>query len=137
MIRAFARSVLAGALVGAAPYLLFSTFFALLGLTRVEQATDIPASLLLAIAPLLVAAPIVAGGTLLIGLPFTAWLARHDRESALAYSAGGLVAGAAFAALLVFVIDVRDGYWLAGLGAASGGVTGWTWWTSARRPDAR
>ncbi|WP_334655813.1 hypothetical protein [Sphingomonas panaciterrae] len=137
MIRAFAKSVLAGALVGAAPYLLFSTFFALLGLTRVERATDVPASLLLAIAPLLVAAPIVAGGALLIGLPFTAWLARHDRESAVAYIAGGLVAGAAFAALLVFVIDVRDGYWLAGLGAASGGVTGWTWWASARRPDAR
>ena len=95
------------------------------------------ASLLLAIAPLLVAAPIVAGGALLVGLPFTAWLARHDRESAVAYIAGGLVAGAAFAALLVFVIDVRDGYWLAGLGAASGGVTGWTWWASARRPDAR
>lgn len=137
MIRAFAKSVLAGALVGAAPYLLFSTFFALLGLTRIERATDVPASLLLAIAPLLVAAPIVAGGALLIGLPFTAWLTRHDRESALAYSAGGLVAGAAFAALLVFVIDVRDAYWLAGLGAASGGVTGWTWWASARRPDAR
>lgn len=101
------------------------------------MAIDIPLSLLLAIMPLLVAGPIVAAGALMIGLPFTAWLMRHGRESALAYIAGGVIAGAAIAALIIFVIDVHDGYWLAGIGAASGGTTGWTWWASARRPDAR
>ena len=137
MSRAFAKSVLAGALIGAAPFLIVSMMFGLFGLDKIERLSDIPVSLFLAIMPLLVAVPIVAGGAVLIGLPLTAWLTRHARESALAYAGVGIIAGAALAAMIVFVIDVYDGYWLAGMGAASGGVTGWTWWASARRPNAR
>ena len=133
----FAKSVFFGAVAGAAPYLLFSILFAILGLPRaLTDPGEFLAMLALAVLPLAVAIPVVLTGSIVVGLPVTAALKRWDQESAAAYIGIGAASGAALTLLLLFLIAAPpDSEWLAIFGALSGAVTGLTWWLSWRKPN--
>ena len=108
--------------------------FGVLILPRALLDGEIFPLLLLSVAPLLVAAPVVAGATIIIGLPVTAALSRQGRESARVYGCAGAVAGAIVTAALIFLMNVLDGYWLVPFGSLSGAVTAYTWWKLERAP---
>jgi len=108
--------------------------FGVIMLPRAILDGEILPLLLLTAAPLLVAVPIVACATIIIGLPVTAALNRQGRESAPAYGCIGAVAGAIVTAAIIFLLDVLDGYWLVPFGALSGAVTAYTWWKLERAP---
>gem|GEM_PF-6234294 len=108
--------------------------FGVIMLPRALLGGEILPLLLLTAAPLLVAVPIVACATIIIGLPVTAALNRQGRESAPAYGCIGAVAGAIVTAAIIFLLDVLDGYWLVPFGALSGAVTAYTWWKLERAP---
>lgn len=137
-MRPFIKSVLLGALAGAAPYLLLSALFTLIAIPRAFSSwREFGAMVTLAISPLIVAVPIVAAGALLIGLPTGHALQRWNRESALAYTGSGCAAGALMAAAPAWLLDVPDPPWAVALGAIGGAVTGLSWWRLARSPRAR
>ena len=132
-MRPFLKSILLGALVGAAPYLLTSLLFALFAIPRAFSSVSEFASLLvLAISPLIVAVPIVAAGALMIGLPTTRLLKRWNQENGFTYTAAGGGSGAVMALVLAVLLAVPDLPWAALLGAFSGAVTGFSWWRLAR-----
>lgn len=84
--------------------------------------------LLLLLSPLLIAAPVVLGASLLIGLPLTALLRAWNREAGEYYVFAGLVFGAV--PFLVWMV-MPDGSpslgVLSALGGFGGAVTGWQW----------
>jgi hypothetical protein len=128
----FVKSVLLGALAGSAPFLVF---------TGTLVATSLPRGFngdgQLAVLPLLVATPIVLVSSILIGLPLTVVLRRRGSESRFAYIASGGAAGFIIPPVILFLMSAPSGYWIAILGAVGGGVTGRTWWASARDPEVR
>ena len=133
-MRAFVRSVLFGAIAGAAPFLLMSTMLVLIGLPRaLTDGREFAAMLMLWTAPLAVALPIVTCGSIFIGLPVAAMLRRRGAENAISYGSIGAASGGVLTAALVFVLEVFDGYWLTLLGAIAGAVTALTWWRSRSR----
>ncbi len=91
----------------------------------------------LVVLPLVVTILLVLLGSVLIGLPVTVLLRKRGGESAAAYIAAGAVGGLALPALVLLALNAPSGYWTCLLGAFSGGVTGATWWTRARKPNVR
>lgn len=133
----FAKSVLFGALAGAAPMLIFTTVLAIGSLPEgVNGDGNLLPSLKLAILPLVVSLPLVLGASIVIGLPLTAILKRKGWESGMVYIATGAVAGFILPIVILLLLHAPAGYWTAHLGAVGGAVTGRTWWTSAREPFA-
>ena len=85
MMPAFAKSVLIGSLVGAAPFLAFTLLLAEFSLPDgINGPGTLPATLWLAILPLVVSFPIVLGASIVIGLPLTFALRRNGWESSAA-----------------------------------------------------
>lgn len=108
-----------------------------LWLDRTDIASP-PLSIILLFVPI-VAALVTAMAAALIGLPLTWLLARGGRETAWAYPAAGLVAGAAVT-IAFFGMGVGGAgrpaaEWLliASFGAAPGFVCGALWWLRYRR----
>lgn len=137
-MRPFLKSVLLGALAGAAPYLLASLLFTLVAIPRAfTSMREFASLLLLAASPMIVAVPIVTAGGLMIGLPTSRLLKRWNKENGFTYTGAGGGSGALMAFILGLLLDVPDLAWAALLGALSGAVTGFSWWRQARSPRAR
>lgn len=131
----FVKSVLFGALAGAAPVLMFTTLLAASSLSEgLNAGSRLFPFLWLAILPLVVATPIVLGASVFIGLPLTAILRRKEWESGAVYIGVGAAVGFVLPIVGLLIMAAPAGYWMALLGALSGAVTGWTWWRSAREP---
>jgi hypothetical protein len=88
--------------------------------------------LLFAIFPVGLTLAFVLPASILIGLPVTAILVRLRAESEAAYVLIGLTIGFALPLVVLAWMGTPEGWWLALLGAFSGGVTGRTWWIEAR-----
>ena len=135
VILPFAKAVLLGSVAGAAPYLLLSLVFVLLGLPKaLTSFTEFLAMIGLAVLPIAVALPMVLTGSIAIGLPATAALRHWELESGAAYTAIGTVSGGGLAFAIAVLFDVPDPPWAGFLGSISGAVTGLTWWRSGRAP---
>lgn len=133
-MRAFLKSVAAGSLAGAGPVLIFTMLLAVVSLPEgINGPGSLLATLWLAILPLVVSAPIVLVASIVIGLPLTYVLHRQNRESAATYIGWGAAFGFIIPIVVLIWIAAQSGYWIALLGAASGGITGRTWWISARQ----
>jgi hypothetical protein len=122
--RAFGQAVVFGSLAGALPGFLITVPVALL--------TDFGegglSGLLLLISPIMIAAPMVLAGCLLIGLPFTFLLVRLRQERGRYYLLAGFLTGATPFTILMLMPDTGN---LVGLlsvaGALGGAVSGWVW----------
>lgn len=136
-IGAFFKSVVFGALAGAAPILIFTTVLSLVSLPEgLNGDGRLFPSLWLAILPLVVSFPLVLGASIIIGLPFTAFLKYRKWESSAAYIGGGAAFGFVLPPTILLIGEAPAGYWMALLGAVGGAVTGRTWWVSAREARA-
>lgn len=134
-MRPFVKSVLFGALAGAAPVLIFTGALAIASLPQgLNGAGRLFPSLWLAILPLVVSIPLVLGASIIFGLPLTLILRRRGWESASAYISVGAIVGFALPIVILLLMAAPAGYWMALLGAFSGAVTGRTWWLSGREP---
>lgn len=131
----FAKAVLGGTFVGAAPFLLFTL---MLGFGSLPEGFNgdgrLLPSLWIAVAPIAVTLPIVLASSVVFGLPVTAILQRNGRECDIAYIGAGAVIGILVPIALLQMMAAREGYWLSLLGALSGGMTGYIWWKDAREP---
>lgn len=131
----FIKSVLFGAFVGAAPVLRFTISLAV---TSLPEGLNGDGKLFpvfwLAILPLVVATPIVLGASIIIGLPLTVILQRNKWESGAVYMSVGAAFGFVLPIFGLLSMAAEEGYWMALLGALSGGITGRTWWILARKP---
>lgn len=126
-MRAFIRAVLIGTLAGAAAPLLLTLPLAVISLGDGGFDGTIRSSLMIGIAPLLVAFPVVLGCSLLLGLPAVAIFRRLGIETVASYVCLGCVAGGVVPTMLLWLIAAPDGYWMAFLGTFSGGVTAASW----------
>lgn len=135
---AFAKSVLIGSLVGAAPFLAFTLLLAASSLPEgINGAGSLPATLWLAILPLVVSLPLVLGASTVIGLPLTFVLRRKGWESSAAYVGVGGAFGLLIPIAGLLMMEAEGGYFTALLGAVSGAVTGRVWWRSARHLESQ
>jgi hypothetical protein len=126
-MRSFAKSVLIGTLVGAAPALLITLPLALLDLIQpMGGRSDLIRSLWLGVLPLIVAFSLVLPCTVLIGLPVHFVLQKIKIGRAEPYALVGAVFGIGVP-LLILVLIGSDNYWLVILGCISGAATGWSW----------
>ena len=82
--------------------------------------------------PLIVAFPIVLLASIVFGLPLTALLRWTKREGFSVYVGSGFAIGSLIPIAILVLVGATDGYWTAVLGAISGAVTGYVWWTDAR-----
>lgn len=139
MLIRFCKAVLAGSFTAAAMPLFFTILFALLSFADrgISGPGSMGASLYLMILPLLVTTPIVLVASILIGLPLTLFLRRNGRESTPAYCAAGGIAGFLLPIAGLLWLGAPDGFWIAGLGAISGAVTGYVWSAQTKRPIPR
>jgi hypothetical protein len=135
-LRAFALSVLAGGGMAAAVPLLW---WLSLGLAAGAWTwADLPSVTGVALYILGVSTIVVLAFCLVVGLPTVTALRLARRESAAAYVTLAAAIGAVAPLALLYATRTPSGYWLALIGAASGGVTGYTWWRSSRvRPRGR
>jgi len=83
--------------------------------------------------PLLITFPIVFAASIIFGLPLTFLLKSINRESLSHYCLIGASIGFVITIVGLWLLEVEDGYWIVMLGGVAGGVTGYTWWTSARK----
>jgi hypothetical protein len=123
-ILAFARAVLWGSLAGGGPFLLLTVPVAI-----ESPQWGRPEAIWIAAMPIAIAAAVVALAAAFFGVPLTAWLARQDDESRLAYVIAGLGVGALLPIALVAMLfgDAEAGAFLAIPGAFAGAVTGASW----------
>lgn len=132
----FAKSVFFGALTGAAPFLLGTTMIAVTSLpSGIDGDGRIFPTVWFAALPLIVTIPIVLSASIVIGLPLTLILRRQGRETEAAYIGTGAMVGFALPIICLLATRGAEGYWMSALGAASGAVTGRTWWASAREQN--
>lgn len=134
-MRPFVKSVLFGALAGAAPMLVLTVFIAIGLLADGVKVGGMLPLLWLAVLPLVVSIPLVFAASILVGLPLTFLLKRRLRESASAYISVGAFVGFVVPIAILLLMEAPAGYWMALLGAVGGAVTGRTWWVSAREPE--
>ncbi|MFP5434910.1 MAG: hypothetical protein ACLGIM_17585 [Alphaproteobacteria bacterium] len=131
----FVKSVLFGAVAGAAPVLVFTFALAINSLPEgLKGGGSLFLSVWLAILPLVISIPLVFGASVIVGLPLTTLLKRRRRESEFAYISVGAAVGFALPIVILLLIAAPAGYWTALLGAFGGAITGKTWWVSAREP---
>lgn len=131
----FVKSVLFGALAGAAPLLIFTGALAIASLPEgLNGGGRLFPSLWLAIVPLVISIPLVLGASIIVGLPLTVFLKRRGWESASAYISVGAIVGFALPIVILLLMAAPTGYWMALLGAIGGAVTGRTWWATGREP---
>jgi hypothetical protein len=144
-MKAFVKSVLAGAIAGAALPMILTVMLALDGLVRGDPPLSM---LLLGLLPLLMTIPVALAGALAIGLPLSALLKWAHRESRAAYVSAGAAAGFLLPLFLGILNDVSNAFlsflpadtalkaWWIGsfFGALSGAVTGNVWWRSRFGP---
>lgn len=130
-MRAFFRAVFVGTLAGAWMPLIITVLIGLgLLFDLLNGQGDAWAPLLVAMAPLMITFPIVLGSSVLIGLP-TAWILRRlDFETKEAYLSVGIIAGSLVPLIILNLMEAEDGWWMALLGAFSGGMTAATWFSS-------
>ena len=132
----FVKSVLLGAVAGAAPLLIFTCTLALMSLPEgLDDRGGLLSLLWLAILPLIISISLVLGASIVVGLPLTALLKRQGWESASAYMSVGAIAGFLLPIAILLLMAAPAGYWMALLGAVGGAVTGRTWWVSGRTPN--
>ena len=133
-LRPFVKSVLFGALAGATPVLFVTIPLAIALLFNDTKHLGL-VSLWIAALPLIGSIPIVTLAMVMFGLPLTFLLRWQRLESASAYFMVGAILGALLpiAFLLLIKAPAQSGIML--LGAISGGVTGITWWLSARKSE--
>lgn len=138
-VPAFVRAVLYGALAAAAPVLVVTVTLGIASMLDGGWRGDgkLAPSLWLAVLPLVVTLPLVLAASLLVGLPLTMLLRRFGRESELAYTTCGAVAGCLIPIGGLLAMAAPSGHWTALLGAFGGAVTGRTWWSAARTRDVR
>ncbi|MCO8018440.1 hypothetical protein NI456_06155 [Brevundimonas diminuta] len=128
-IRAFATSVMIGALVAAAPMMPLAIAAGIYSLSEIFQS---PASaivtLSLVAAPVLVAFPFVITASFIFGLPTFFILRKLDNETVEIYMIAGTLLGIALHILLLSIFGAETGHLLLGLtGAVSGSATAWSW----------
>ena len=126
------KALLAGALVGSA----LPSFFTLsIGLGILGNGEWY--GLALALMPFLMALAGGAIGMLLIGVPFTLYLIRNEREGAKAYLAGGVVGGLLLMIPVIWLLDMSYAPELAlmflAFGMLTGAAIGGFWWRFARK----
>lgn len=129
-MKAFARAVAAGTVVGAGPALGFTVLFALASLPDgINGPGSLWQTLYLAALPLIVTVPFVLGASILIGLPLAYALIRsgHEQGSVCA------IFGAALPVAILWMAGDAAGYWLAVPGMLSGTATAWSWWRDRKR----
>lgn len=126
-VNALLKTVLWGGFAGAAPFLLFTVPF---GISMfVEDKTEIGhfTAFWGMVMPLAFAWTGTLVGTLVIGLPLTALLARSGRERGRFYILAGLVAGSLPFLLAGFFPDSIGLMMLSVPGGLAGAVAGWHW----------
>ena len=124
---AFFRAVLIGTLAGAAAPLLLTIPLAVISLGDGGFNGTIGSSLMIGIAPVVVAFPIVLSCSLVIGLPAVAIFRRLGIETVGSYVFLGCFTGGIVPPALLWLMAAPDGYWMALLGTFSGGVTAASW----------
>ena len=120
-----------GTLAGGAPFLCVTVPLAILNMFGARH--DVPASLYLAVLPLIVAFAAVLPAGIVIGIPVSWALTKFKAESLELYVLSGLLFGAAIVLAVLLSIKATQGYWLCFLGAGSGAATAGTWWQSRKR----
>ena len=137
---AFAVSTLAGSVAAAAPYLLLSFMFAVLGLLRdITVASNWLNALAFALLPLSVSLPLVLLGMVCIVLPLSVWLLPRGWRGGCALVVLATLGGALLTGVWLAVLQTRDAEWLLGMGAFSGAVASLCWWgmLAVQARDAR
>lgn len=130
-MRAFFRAVMVGTLAGAWMPLIFTVIITLPTLfDQYGDNADLREMLLTALAPLVITLPIVLVSSIVIGLPTSWLLKRLDAEQLHTYVFVGVVAGSIIPLLILWLLEADSGWWLASLGAFSGGVTAASWFNS-------
>lgn len=128
-LKALGKAMLAGTLAGGGPPMVLMLISLLADLSMGSTMEGVPIGWLiyLVILPLLVAAAVVVPACVLIGIPIAALLKRSNDANLRAYVLTG--AGAGFLVMLAIVVwtDGIEAFWLALLGAFSGGVAGYFW----------
>jgi hypothetical protein len=134
-VKPFLKSVLAGASVGSAPFVLLFIPMLIFQLFSVSTIGEVGAGLFLLILPFLVAFVVVGLASLMIGIPVTLFLARRGWERASSYILAGALCGGALE--VIHGIASWPGWpspLIVLLGILSGAATAQTWWVTARRP---
>lgn len=127
--RAVVFSVLIGAVVAAAPYVVAAAMLALVMLLRdLGDIQNWLLALFLVGLPLCVTLPLALLGMGAVILPLCLWLRPQRWRDAWTLIVLSALAGGACIALLVTALQVWDGYWLLPWGALSGGCMAGYWW---------
>lgn len=135
-LKAFAHSVLAGALAAGSPTLLVT--IPAVAISLIGQKLDlvrIAGGFLGIIFPFALALPIVLTCCLLIGLPVDALLRQRKIDTPEAYGIVGAMTGLLAPAVVIFSIsrsspfDISpEAYWVCLVGGLGGCATALTWW---------
>ena len=128
-VRAFFKSVLAGAVVGAVPYSLVTVTIGVGDLVEPMGERHPLWSLYIAALPLLVSGAVVLAASVVIGIPTALILRKFNWESLTRYMIVGVIAGFVIPFSIVLI---EGGEWsatlgLATLGALSGAATASVW----------
>lgn len=124
-----AVAVLVGSAVPVVPLTLFSAVVAVMSaLDAVDRGRSLWPALRILVLPSIVAVPIVAAATVVLGLPIHMLLVRTRRASDLGYSLAGGGVGLALPMTLLALTGSTDDIVLPALGLVSGAATGHAWW---------
>jgi hypothetical protein len=128
----FAKSVLAGGLVGAAVPLCLTIPLAI---DLLRMGGRPLAALYLASLPLIVSFALALPSSVVIGIPIALVLRSLKAETTGLYVFLGATFGVAVPAIVLALIGGRDGYWLCIFGLFGGAATGFTWGRGRESPS--
>lgn len=135
MAAAFLRAVLAGSMAAASVPSLLVAASAASDHLRSPDAIPLYAQIGVVAA---VALGLVTSAALVIGVPAAMAMRRFGIERAVSYVAAGALGGMAFVwAVLSLVVGAKSPVEVLVLAAVSGATTGYTWWRSRPRAEAR
>ena len=133
-IRAFAKAVAVGTLVGGLPVAFFTIPLAAGDYFQPPSGqASVWAGLYLAMFPFLVAFPLVLVGSTLVGLPAHFLFRRYGLESSMPYVLTGIAGGVLLTLAVLIAIRAEGGFWTCSFGGVSGAITALVWSRSIRQ----
>ncbi|RVU07068.1 hypothetical protein EOE18_03705 [Novosphingobium umbonatum] len=136
MIKAFAKSVLCGAVIGCAPFLMVTFVSAIaVALDGGHGDGNLRGMLWFAFLPLMISFPIVLATSLIFGLPLTLFLRMRGLESGDAYRGAGIALGSVIPVAGAVILHAPGVYVLSIFGAIAGAATGHIWWEAIKNVD--
>lgn len=125
----FCKAVIAGGVASAAPVLAFTIALAVISMPQgINGSGSVSATLWFAIMPLVISTSVVFAASVIVGLPVTLMLRRHDSESGPAYVGSGVAAGFLISFIGLLIVGSFAAFWMLILGTLGGAVTSRVWW---------